>query len=178
MDNNCIVIVDEYLQHDGTKGMKWGRRLYQYKDGSLTPLGRLRYNKQKKAAAEKRAATRAAKKKAAEAEAAAKAKRAKDVESGKISSKHMTEDELKTRIARLQLEKTYNDALRDQKSATVSRGKKFLDKFLDSSSDKLAENVAADLLSQSIKVMGVKGVNALLERKGFEADVHTNNKKK
>lgn len=34
-----------YLVHHGTKGMKWGRRLYQHKDGSLTALGRLRYRK-------------------------------------------------------------------------------------------------------------------------------------
>lgn len=34
------------LQHHGTKGMKWGRRLYQNKDGSLTPLGQKRYNKE------------------------------------------------------------------------------------------------------------------------------------
>lgn len=31
------------LVHYGTKDMKWGRRLYQYKDGSLTPLGREHY---------------------------------------------------------------------------------------------------------------------------------------
>mgnify|MGYP006874837788 CR=1 FL=1 len=33
------------LYHHGTKGMKWGKRLYQHKDGSLTALGRLRYGK-------------------------------------------------------------------------------------------------------------------------------------
>ena len=31
------------LYHSGTKGMKWGRRLYQYEDGTLTPLGKLHY---------------------------------------------------------------------------------------------------------------------------------------
>jgi hypothetical protein len=31
------------LFHSGTKGMKWGKRLYQYEDGSLTPLGRSHY---------------------------------------------------------------------------------------------------------------------------------------
>ena len=35
----------EELYHHGTKGMKWGDRKYQYKDGSWTPLGRLRYSK-------------------------------------------------------------------------------------------------------------------------------------
>lgn len=37
---------NEYLEHHGTKGMKWGRRLYQNKDGSLTPAGKKRYNKE------------------------------------------------------------------------------------------------------------------------------------
>lgn len=31
------------LTHSGIKGMKWGNRRFQYKDGSLTPAGRKRY---------------------------------------------------------------------------------------------------------------------------------------
>ena len=31
------------LNHAGIKGMKWGRRRWQNKDGSLTPEGRVRY---------------------------------------------------------------------------------------------------------------------------------------
>lgn len=31
------------LVHHGIKGQKWGRRNYQYEDGSLTPAGKLRY---------------------------------------------------------------------------------------------------------------------------------------
>ena len=33
-----------YLAHYGIKGMKWGIRRYQNKDGSLTPQGRKRYS--------------------------------------------------------------------------------------------------------------------------------------
>lgn len=39
-------VYSDEIQHHGTKGMKWGRRLYQNKDGSLTPLGQKRYNKE------------------------------------------------------------------------------------------------------------------------------------
>ena len=33
------------LYHAGVKGMKWGVRRYQNKDGSLTPAGKKRYNR-------------------------------------------------------------------------------------------------------------------------------------
>ena len=36
---------DIYLEHFGIKGMKWGIRRYQNKDGSLTPAGKRRYSK-------------------------------------------------------------------------------------------------------------------------------------
>lgn len=36
-------IRSDELYHSGVKGMKWYRRLYQYKDGSYTPLGRIHY---------------------------------------------------------------------------------------------------------------------------------------
>lgn len=34
---------ENYLAHFGIKGMKWGVRRYQKKDGSLTPAGKKRY---------------------------------------------------------------------------------------------------------------------------------------
>lgn len=37
---------DDELTHWGTKGMKWGIRRYQNKDGSLTPAGKKRYDRE------------------------------------------------------------------------------------------------------------------------------------
>ena len=36
-------IRNDEIYHSGVKGMRWYHRLYQYKDGSYTPLGRIHY---------------------------------------------------------------------------------------------------------------------------------------
>lgn len=58
MDNYEIVFDDE-LQHWGIKGQKWGQRRYQNKDGSLTPAGVKRYNKEKEALKKEKAKVKA-----------------------------------------------------------------------------------------------------------------------
>lgn len=46
MDNT---VYSDELQHHGIRGMRWGVRRYQNKDGSLTPAGEKRYNKEMEA---------------------------------------------------------------------------------------------------------------------------------
>ena len=139
------------LQHAGTKGMKWGRRLYQNKDGSLTPLGRMRYNKAQADRIKKAQATRAANKSAAE-------KRAEDLKKGRIKLKDMTDDEIKARIDRLELEKKLKDLEHD--TAITTKGKRFIDKFSNATVDKIAENVGADLIAQALKSVASDAINS------------------
>lgn len=113
------------LTHWGIKGMKWGVRRFQNKDGSLTIDGGKRYNgsdyqprkslgerisdykkaSKRKAALKKARATKEANRKAAEEAKAAAEQRKKDIESGKIKPKDMTNEELNDRINRLNNEK-------------------------------------------------------------------------
>lgn len=122
MENYTVADYGDEFYHDGVKGMRWGVRRYQNKDGSLTPEGKKRRRlgevvhdhkvaKKRKAALEKARATKAANKEAEEKAKAEAEKRAKDVAAGKISAKKMTDQELQTALTRMQNEQKYKEAL-------------------------------------------------------------------
>ena len=120
------------LYHHGTKGMKWGRRLYQYEDGSLTPLGRIHYRDPKARAQIKRQATVEAKKQAAKtaAEEAAEleAKRKQLLKSNDAAELYknrdlLSTDEINERINRLNTEKRLADLVPHAKT----KGEKFVE---------------------------------------------------
>lgn len=90
----------ENIVHSGTKGMKWGQRLYQNKDGSLTPLGRIRYRKN--------AQSRKLEAQKAKSENKTVSKSANNVDDAKSQKEHITN---RTNLRRLNLSKLDDQTL-------------------------------------------------------------------
>lgn len=86
------------LYHHGILGQKWGVRKYQNADGSLTPAGKARYNK------EQRNAIKRERKEAAK------------------NRSLLSDDDLNKRVNRLRKEKE----LRDLTNQEINRGRKFV----------------------------------------------------
>lgn len=134
------------LEHHGVKGMKWGVRRYQNKDGSLTPRGKRRlgigesisgYFKKRKAESVKKKA--AAEKQKVEDEERKKIEDAETKKAAVLKSRSakalyenadlFTTDELRTAKARLELERDIARLSPEE----VDSGQKFADKFIKTS---------------------------------------------
>ena len=95
---------ENILAHYGIRGMKWGVRRYQNKDGSLTAAGKKRYSGDGGNAGTTKSATSSS--------------------SGRKKVSEMTDDELNRAVRRLQLEQQY----RQLNPEKVSAGQKFVNK--------------------------------------------------
>lgn len=86
------------MLHSGVKGMKWGVRRYQNKDGSLTPLGKKRTGKKVDIHDDYKKAH------------------------NRKSVKSMSDAELRSRLNRLDMEKRYSQ----MNPSTVNKGKNYV----------------------------------------------------
>lgn len=163
-----MLVHGDELMHYGRKGMKWYQSIYGAAKNA-------KMKRKRKAALKKANEARVEKKRQEEAAKKAEAERKEKFAKGKLKVNEMTKEELEYSIARLELEKKYNELSKSPTGTrTADRGKKFANRMLDSTVDKLADQVAADLIAQAVKAVAVKQVNKAF---GSEA-VYTNNKKK
>lgn len=161
------------LYHWGIKGMKWGVRRYQNKDGSLTDAGKKRYdrdiadnNARKKdnriqidgPDARRWVREDITRNKKVVDETSKMVDLAKDIEKGtrqapkkeKLDLSNMTDQQLRERINRANLEKQYND-LFNQSAPQVSRGRVVTTDILETAGTVLAVGSSALGIALAIK---------------------------
>lgn len=183
------------LRHWGVKGMRWGIRRYQNRDGTLTEAGKKRYakeleklkaeekmlkNKERtKAKMDKLEELRKSNEERKQNLGEGKSKKTKDKKPEppkmeKKAVKDMTTEELQARKARLQLEKDYRDLLKQTRGEQAAKGKSFVEEVLTNSGKAMTEQV--------VKHFAAKGLNKLIGEKDKDGNIKevifANNKKK
>lgn len=131
MDKTTHYVYSSELYHYGRKGMKWGQNIFGKKRSGAKGTV---VAKKKKSILDKAKEAKEAKKKAKAAAAEAERKR---------DPKNMTDAEIKRAIERKQLENKYREYYPEK----VSRGRKFVSKFLD-------ESLTPALISSGKKFLG------------------------
>lgn len=166
-------MVNNQLCHWGVKGMRWGVRRYQNKDGSLTNAGKKRYERDQRENAGKKKGNKVG---AAEPdrwvrEDLTRTRRLTDESSGLVNKlknandnslkkrpkqradlSSMTDKEMRDRINRELLERQYNDMFTPQKS---SRGREHVSEVLEIAGTVLA--IGSSSLGIALAIKELKG---------------------
>ena len=181
------------LRHWGVKGMRWGVRRFQNKDGTLTKAGQKRYAKEmEKLKAEQKVLNNRKRTQAkinkleelrknvddmkqeygSKKEATQNQSTQKPSSQKKRTIKDLSDDELRNRISRLEMEKRYKDLIKSE--VQVDKGKSFAKKYAGEAAKKIILDNSVDIISQAVKHFMASGVN----KKIGKDVVFANNKKK
>lgn len=164
------------LYHHGVEGMKWGQRLYQYEDGSLTPLGKARRQaqlrkKERAKEAKKKQAEKAKRKEEKRAQAEAKAEDRRALKEAREEAKRKqtkvvrvhdlskyTDDELREKTNRLRVENEYLRAREEYarlNPRAISKGEKFKNYM---------KNTVGSAISEAVKNTGKAYAEKMLKK--------------
>ena len=155
--------MENELMHWGIKGMKWGVRRYQNKDGSLTPAGKKRYDKEmaklkeEEKIAKNKLRTQAKlnkldeKRKEIEALKIGKPITKSTKRPSKPSVKDMSDEELRQTVNRLLMEQQYAKLNPQQVSAGQKFVKKVMNDVVAPAATEVGKNVLKDAMTKAVK---------------------------